>query len=561
MKKWFGLGLLVVLLLSSVSFGQQGKVFEGVDQVFWADFGTQYFLDQEGTLWRWGSTFNDKYEVVVLNKPEKYATQVVSFVDDWILKKDGQVYNKYTPNQPVKIVTQKEGQSVAVDVVKLDKGFILDAQNRLYRFDGIRDYSRKDHILTVTFIADDIKVAYELYDVVALIDKDNALWMWSKHGDDYYGISGSGKIGEGVGTEPTMIKVLDNVAEVISEGFSVFAITLNGDLYNWGRYSINDSLLPKKMKSGVSTVYKPSTNSNAYIQMKDGSLIVYEAYYDYDQEKLKYKNPKTHQNMVRPYDYYFLSADGNVVWYDEAKDVYETVYKNVDTFQMDSFMLYPDEPYEGIKIIMMKKDGYLWTSGSNFAGLLGTGIEDEYFSEEQRVMTDVERFFSAGRATYVLKKDGLLWGWGSNLEGELGDGTFTNRSKPVQIFGPVQKAKPAASNGISVYIDNVPLVLTNQPVLVSGRTLVPMGEFFSALGATVQWVAETRTVIAKRGTTEISIVIGSNKALVNGKEVTIDVAAQVFDGRTFVPLAFVSQALGESVEWKGETRSIYIKKN
>ena len=82
MKKWFGLGLLVVLLLSSVSFGQQGKVFEGVDQVFWADFGTQYFLDQEGTLWRWGSTFNDKYEVVVLNKPEKYATQVVSFVDD-----------------------------------------------------------------------------------------------------------------------------------------------------------------------------------------------------------------------------------------------------------------------------------------------------------------------------------------------------------------------------------------------------------------------------------------------------------------------------------------------
>lgn len=111
---------------------------------------------------------------------------------------------------------------------------------------------------------------------------------------------------------------------------------------------------------------------------------------------------------------------------------------------------------------------------------------------------------------------------------------------------------------ISVYIDEEPLVLVDQPFIREGRTLVPMRAFFEALGAEVSWDAANRTAIGTRGGITVSIPIGSTTPVVNGEPYTIEVPAEIVNSRTYIPLRFVGEALGDEVVWEESTRSIYI---
>lgn len=59
----------------------------------------------------------------------------------------------------------------------------------------------------------------------------------------------------------------------------------------------------------------------------------------------------------------------------------------------------------------------------------------------------------------------------------------------------------------------------------------------------------------------IVLEIGSTRAVVNGQEVTLDVPAQIIDGRTMVPLRFVADALNRRVDYEpkpGPVRRVLI---
>ena len=55
-----------------------------------------------------------------------------------------------------------------------------------------------------------------------------------------------------------------------------------------------------------------------------------------------------------------------------------------------------------------------------------------------------------------------------------------------------------------------------------------------------------------------SLYIGSKSAVVNGKTVKLDVPPQIIQGRTVVPILFVTESLGCQVEWDGEKQEILI---
>jgi hypothetical protein len=58
--------------------------------------------------------------------------------------------------------------------------------------------------------------------------------------------------------------------------------------------------------------------------------------------------------------------------------------------------------------------------------------------------------------------------------------------------------------------------------------------------------------------TNIQLTINSKVALVNGKQVTLDVPAQIVKGSTVVPLRFVTEALGCEVGWESKAQIITI---
>jgi hypothetical protein len=92
----------------------------------------------------------------------------------------------------------------------------------------------------------------------------------------------------------------------------------------------------------------------------------------------------------------------------------------------------------------------------------------------------------------------------------------------------------------------------------SGRTLVPVRYLGDALGAQTNWDAASQTVTVTKGSTTISMVIGSTALNVNGQAQTMDQAPVINGGRTFLPARWVAEALGYSIIWDASSRTVTV---
>lgn len=96
-------------------------------------------------------------------------------------------------------------------------------------------------------------------------------------------------------------------------------------------------------------------------------------------------------------------------------------------------------------------------------------------------------------------------------------------------------------------------------IIDNGRTLVPVRAIFEALGASVEWYSETGTVVSKKGKTTVKMTIGSSTMQKDGKDITLDVPAQLINDRTLVPVRAIAEAFGCNVDWNGNTQTVTIK--
>ena len=115
-----------------------------------------------------------------------------------------------------------------------------------------------------------------------------------------------------------------------------------------------------------------------------------------------------------------------------------------------------------------------------------------------------------------------------------------------------------AENEITVSVDGKQVEFDQAPIIDNDRTLVPMRKIFEALGATVDWNGETRTVTSVKGDTTISLTIDSADMYVGDKKVTLDVPAKIVNDRTLVPVRAISEAMSCKVDWDGEKRAVII---
>ncbi|AUG57071.1 copper amine oxidase N-terminal domain-containing protein [Acetivibrio saccincola] len=92
----------------------------------------------------------------------------------------------------------------------------------------------------------------------------------------------------------------------------------------------------------------------------------------------------------------------------------------------------------------------------------------------------------------------------------------------------------------------------------NGRTQVPVRFVSEALGAEVGWEGSTKTVTISQGDKEIKIVIGKKDYTINGEKNLMDTEALLKEDRTFVPVRFVSEGLGARVDWDPAVRTVYI---
>lgn len=102
---------------------------------------------------------------------------------------------------------------------------------------------------------------------------------------------------------------------------------------------------------------------------------------------------------------------------------------------------------------------------------------------------------------------------------------------------------------VHVFVNGRQPAFDVQPFIQNGRTMMPVRAIAEQLGLNVTWDPISRHVTFSNTQHSILLTIESNQALVDGTKVTLDVPAMINNGRTVVPLHFVSQSFGAAVQW------------
>ena len=96
-------------------------------------------------------------------------------------------------------------------------------------------------------------------------------------------------------------------------------------------------------------------------------------------------------------------------------------------------------------------------------------------------------------------------------------------------------------------------------IIEDDRSFVPYRAVFEKLGYTVEW--NDRRITAKNKDTEMILAVGSSLVQIskNGETTAVDCGNNVIlrNDRTYVPLRFVAENFGYTVEWNGDSVDLY----
>ncbi|MCM3714049.1 stalk domain-containing protein [Alkalihalobacillus oceani] len=159
-----------------------------------------------------------------------------------------------------------------------------------------------------------------------------------------------------------------------------------------------------------------------------------------------------------------------------------------------------------------------------------------------------------------------------NLPGFLYDADYDIRIqldetsiRPATPSSPPPSAQPNGDvivlhiNSKAVTSNGAQHQLLAAPYVKSNRTLVPLRFISEHLGADVKWNGSERSVTVTVDGKTLVLHEGSQVIQVNGARHTIEAAPEIKQGTTFVPLRFISEQLGATVEWNQTQQRVTIR--
>lgn len=123
----------------------------------------------------------------------------------------------------------------------------------------------------------------------------------------------------------------------------------------------------------------------------------------------------------------------------------------------------------------------------------------------------------------------------------------------LQINNPIMQV-----NGKNAEIDEG---RGTKPVIVDGRTLVPIRAIIEEFGGDVKWKQSTQSVILTINDDKIKLVINDKTAYLNNKKEVLDVAPTIINERTMLPLRFIAEGFNLGVGWDAATGTVYVIRN
>jgi hypothetical protein len=115
------------------------------------------------------------------------------------------------------------------------------------------------------------------------------------------------------------------------------------------------------------------------------------------------------------------------------------------------------------------------------------------------------------------------------------------------------------NSSVSVFSNGSQLNFDVQPVIVNGRTLVPIRSIANALGISdnnVSYSSGAATI--NDGSNQMVIPSNAQQVYLNGKSYAIDSSTEIVNGRMMVPLRAISQLFNKNVQWYPNGRIVSI---
>ncbi len=174
--------------------------------------------------------------------------------------------------------------------------------------------------------------------------------------------------------------------------------------------------------------------------------------------------------------------------------------------------------------------------------LMGTDLKvDGIYGTE--TVNAVKQF----QSYYGLSADGIAGGNTNNKINALL--RETKKTITLQIGVPV------------MWVDGVSQEIEAVPMKKNGRTLLPIRSAMEAFGASVTWNGAEESVSISLNGNEVKFWIGSTTAYRNGERHLLDATPVIINGRSYLPVRFVAENVGLTVDWNETNQTVIIQGN
>ena len=113
-------------------------------------------------------------------------------------------------------------------------------------------------------------------------------------------------------------------------------------------------------------------------------------------------------------------------------------------------------------------------------------------------------------------------------------------------------------NNTTMTANGVEKEMDSEPVIINNRTLLPIRAVIEEIGGTVDWNREKQEITLTYQGNTIHLIIGSTTAYLNNTATTLDTAPVIINGRTMLPIRFIAESFHFKVEWNNQTQTITI---
>ncbi len=399
-----------------------------------------------------------------------------------------------------------------------------------------------------------------------ILRTDGTVWAWGRDVDDILGVSDNlfYAVDDGIlnsVTAPAKVNNLDGVVDIACGPDRSYAIKEDGTVWIWGKDSNGGTIYhtPIQMREIDNAVGISVNGYSVNLLNSNGTVVSFTSfgpestYHPNTPEYVLRSEPENSDVLLDGivtissggYHNLFLNYDGEV-WFSG---------KPLSNSNFNPIAIKVNIPE---KVVAVSAGTYyslfLSATGKVYEwGVRWIGAVQEVILEPRPIQSldEVSTIETGYKLHYAIKRDGSLWQWGMDHFNAGG----TIYQDPVELATGTTMLQ---HDPLYLTVNNQIINAVQSPVIIDKLAYLPIRTVAEYLGAEVLWDEARDQISISTKANKISTQINSSIAVINGKEMIMEGPALLLNGYSMVPVRFILNAFGATVDWDNDFRSLRI---